>query len=150
MIRCETEVPNAYPQLIHVDERHTLRADVGVAEGGLDAGPDPHDLFDAALAACKALTGTWYAKRNGIPLERIATTVERDVTDERKGTYRLRVHVELIGPLTDAQRAKLHDVIARCPIHKLMTTTEVEIEVADQGECPPRGSSNTSMSTVSL
>jgi putative redox protein len=130
MIRCETQTPNATPQIIHVEDRHTLRADVAVAEGGEDAGPDPHDLFDAALAACKALTGTWYARRNGLPLERIATTVRRDATDERKGTYRLTIGIELIGPLTPEQRAKLHDVIARCPIHKLMTTTEVVIETA--------------------
>lgn len=30
--------------------------------------------------------------------------------------------------MTDEQRAALHQTVAACPIHKLMTTSEVEIE----------------------
>ena len=30
----------------------------------------------------------------------------------------------------DEARQKLHDVVSRCPIHKLMTTTKVQIETA--------------------
>ena len=36
--------------------------------GGTDAGPTPHDLYDASLAACKALTVLAYARRKGIPV----------------------------------------------------------------------------------
>ena len=129
MIDCETERPNEFPQTLRV-RGHTLRADVMPAAGGHDEAPGPHDLFDAALAACKALTATWYAKKNGIPLERVETHVERDDAEERKGTYRLKVKLSFHGPLDDSQRQKLYDVVARCPIHKLMTTTNVEIETA--------------------
>lgn len=126
MIDCETERPNEYPQKLTI-RAHTLHADVGVAEGSTDSAPGPHDYFDAALAACKTLTATWYAKRNNIPLERVESHVERDDEKEREGTYVLKVRLAFHGPMTDEQRAKLYSVVSRCPIHKLMTTTEVEI-----------------------
>lgn len=129
MIDCETERAHEYPQTLHIRE-HVLRADVLPDMGGTDSGPGPHDFFDAALAACKTLTATWYAKRNGIPLERVEAHVERDDSDERKGTYRLKVRLAFHGPLDDAQRRRLYDAVARCPLHKLMTTTTVEIETA--------------------
>ena len=129
MIDCQTERPNEFPQVIRV-RAHTLRADVGAEEGSTDSGPSPHDYFDASLAACKTLTATWYAKKNGIPLERVESHVERDSTQERHGTYVLKVKLAFHGPLSDDQRAKLYDVVSRCPIHKLMTTTDVRIETA--------------------
>ena len=83
---------------------HRIPVDELAAVGGEDSGPTPHDLYDAALASCKALTVLWYANRKGIPVEDIAVTVERDDADERKGTYRLRTSLALTGPLTAAQR----------------------------------------------
>jgi putative redox protein len=126
-IDCQTERPAEYPQVLRI-RAHTLRADVGPASGSTDSAPGAHDYFDAALAACKALTATWYAKRHGIPLERVESHVERDDSDERRGKYRLRVRVAFHGPMTDEQRAALHRAVGACPIHKLMTTTDVEIE----------------------
>ena len=64
---------------------HRIPVDELAPAGGEDSGPTPHDLYDAALASCKALTVLWYANRKGIPVEDIAVTVERDDTDERKG-----------------------------------------------------------------
>ncbi|MCC6805830.1 MAG: OsmC family protein [Deltaproteobacteria bacterium] len=126
-VDCQTERAGEYPQVLTVRE-HTLRADVGPASGSTDSAPGAHDYFDAALAACKTLTATWYAKRNGIPLERVESHVERDDSEERAGKYRLRVRVVFHGPMSDEQRAKLHRAVAACPIHKLMTTSDVEIE----------------------
>lgn len=127
VIDCETEKAGEYPQRVTV-RAHTLRADVGPASGGTDSAPGAHDYFDAALAACKTLTATWYAKRHGIPLERVEAHVERDDSEERKGKYKLRVRLAFHGPLDDTQRAALHRAVGACPIHKLMTTTDVEIE----------------------
>jgi putative redox protein len=129
MIDCQTERPNEFPQVLRV-RAHTLRADVNAASGSTDSAPSPHDYFDSALAACKTLTATWYAKKNGIPLERVESHVERDDTQERQGTYVLKVKLAFHGPLTDEQRAKLYEVVGRCPIHKLMTTTDVRVETA--------------------
>jgi len=126
-VESETARANEYPQVVRV-RSHTLAADVGKDSGSSDSAPGPHDYFDAALATCKALTATWYAKRHAIPLERVETHVERDATRERAGVYRLRVRLTYHGPLSDEHRAALDRAIAACPIHKLMTTTEVEIE----------------------
>ena len=48
-----------------------------------------------------------------------------------KGTYRLTVRLAFHGPLDDDQRRRLHAAVARCPIHKLMTSTTVEISTAE-------------------
>ena len=110
---------------------HRLTTDEGPENGGEDAGPAPHDLFDAALGACKALTTLWYAKRKDIPVDGIEVTVERDDSEERKGVYRLKTTVALTGALTDAQRQELVAIAAKCPMHKLMTqvTTQIETEL---------------------
>jgi putative redox protein len=126
-IDCETETPGTFPQILHV-RAHILHADL-TSDGGTDSAPGPHDYFDAALASCKALTATWYARKQGIPLERVETHVERDAREERSGKYVLKVRVAY-GPLDDAQRAKLYAAVGKCPIHKLMTTTDVVIETA--------------------
>jgi len=112
---------------------HRVPVDEMPANGGEDTGPTPHDLYDAALAACKAVTMVWYANRKQIPLEDVTVTVERDDAQERAGTYRLRAALALGGgALTDAQREELLHVAAKCPVHKLMTqvTTEVVTELA--------------------
>ncbi|HEY4057699.1 MAG TPA: OsmC family protein [Kofleriaceae bacterium] len=119
--------PNEYPHEVKL-RNHTFVADAGVSVGGQDTAPGAHDFFDASLAACKAHTALWYAKRKSYPLERIEARVESDNTDERKGVYKIRVHVELFGPLTDEQKADIHRAIAACPVHKLMTTSDVQIE----------------------
>ena len=110
---------------------HRVAVDELPAVGGEDTGPTPHDLYDAALAACKAVTMVWYANRKQIPLEDVSVTVERDDADERTGTYRLRASLVLGGQLTEAQREELRNVAGKCPVHKLMTqvTTEVVTEL---------------------
>ena len=111
---------------------HRIATDIGVEEGGEASGPGPHDLYDAALGACKALTVLWYAKRKGIPVENIDVAVDRDATQERAGVYRLGVVLTLTGGLTLVQREELLRVAAKCPIHKLMTevTTEITTSLA--------------------
>ena len=126
MIDCQTERPPETAQTVSI-RTHTLVADIGPTDGGRDAGPGPHDLFDAALASCKALTATYYARQHNIPLESVETHVERDNSNERQGAYRLRVRVAFHGPLDDAQRHRLYEVVGKCPIHKLMTTATIEI-----------------------
>jgi len=43
----------------------TIVADISVAQGGLDLGPDPHELVAAGLAACTTMTLRLYANRKG-------------------------------------------------------------------------------------
>ena len=85
-VDCKTEVAGGFRQIVQVDA-HTLHADVKPAQGGQDSAPGAHEYFDVSLATCKALTATWYAKKNGIPLDRVEAHVERDDSREREGDH---------------------------------------------------------------
>jgi len=69
---------------------HVITVDMAPSDGGADDGPDPHDLYDASLATCKALTMLWHAQRNDIPLEDVEVQVTRDARNERRHVYRLK------------------------------------------------------------
>lgn len=125
-IELKLENAGAMAQTIHV-RGHELTADEGGSNGGDDAGPTPHDLYDAALGACKALTVIWYARKKGIPVDDIHTVIERDDAGERAGVYRLTARMKVKGALTDEQLDQLHAVASKCPVHKLMTTATTEI-----------------------
>jgi len=116
----------AMRHIVHV-RNHLISVDGAVDEGGADAGPNPHDLYDAALGACKALTLVWYAKRKNIPVEDIQVGIERDAGEERQGVYRLTATIHLTGDLTEAQRQELLAVAEKCPVQKLMTGVKTEI-----------------------
>src|SRR4051812_10566902 len=79
---------------------HLLFADAPVNAGGDDSAPGPHDIFDASLAACKAITLMMVAQRKSIPLESVDVEVERDASQEAKGHYGLNVKLTLNGNLS--------------------------------------------------
>lgn len=106
---------------------HQLISDISVAEGGDDLGPSPHDLYDAALASCKALTLMWYANKKGIKITNIDTRIERDDSQERQGNYKLQARLVLSGDFSDDEFHQLTAVAEKCPVHKLMTTVTTEI-----------------------
>ena len=108
-----------FRQLLQID-RHELIADARL-DSETDGGPNPHDLYDAALAACKAITLLMYAEQTGIPLDDVHITIDRDSSEERAGKYRLQVGLVLLGQLDPTQKDRLEKVAAKCPIHKLMT-----------------------------
>jgi putative redox protein len=111
---------------VHV-RQHRFTVDEPASNGGEDLGVTPHELYDSALGACKALTTLWYARRKQIPVDDIRVTLERDDSEERAGVYRLRVRLEVTGALTDAQRQELLAVAGKCPVHKLMAQARTEI-----------------------
>ncbi|MEH8018956.1 OsmC family protein [Rheinheimera muenzenbergensis] len=115
-----------YRQTIRIHQ-HTVFADVTKDLGGDDSAPDPHDYYDAALAACKAITVMMYAKRKQLPLDYIDIVIARDNSREAQGTYVLNVQLTLLGKLSDEQKAQLAAIADKCPIHKLMTAVQTEV-----------------------
>jgi putative redox protein len=111
---------------IHIGH-NCIAADLSVEQGGEASAPSPHDLYDAALGACTALTVLWYAKHKKIPVEGITVSVDRDASHERAGIYRLSAALALTGELTEGQRQELLRVAEKCPVHKLMTDVTTEI-----------------------
>jgi putative redox protein len=105
----------------------TVAVDAAVAEGGEGLGASPHDLYDAALGACKALTVLWYARKRGIAVDDIQVKVARDDSQERAGVYKVDAQLTVSGNMTEAQLAELLRVAQKCPVHKLMTEVKTEI-----------------------
>ena len=125
--------PAATAQTIQIG-KHNLTADMTLPEGGAEEGPSPHDFYDAALGACKALTVLWYANKKGIPVDDIRTSIRRDSSAEKSGIYRLAATLHVSGALSDEQIKELESVAGKCPLHKLMTaiTTEISTVVERQ------------------
>lgn len=120
----------AFRQTIRVHQdshQHPLFADVATALGGDDSAPDPHDIFDASLAACKAITLLMYAKRKQLQLDWVDVEINRDNSQEAKGLYQLNVQLKLVGSLSDGDRQQLLAIADKCPIHKLMTAATVQV-----------------------
>lgn len=119
-----------YRQTIRVhnhSSQHTLFADVANALGGDDSAPDPHDIFDASLAACKAITLLMYANRKQLALDWVDVEIHRDNARETQGQYQLNVSLKLIGNLTATEKQQLLNIADKCPIHKLMTAATIEV-----------------------
>lgn len=107
--------------------RNRLATDGSVEEGGEGSAPNAHELFDAALGACKALTILWYAKHKGLDVQNVEVDVQSDASQERAGIYRMSAEISITGNLTEAQRADILRVSQKCPVHKLMTDATIEI-----------------------
>lgn len=97
--------------------RNAFTADVSEALGGDDLGPDPHDLLDASLGACTALTVMMVARRKQMPLDDIEVAITHS---ESEGLYVLNRTLRFIGELTEEQRDYLLGIANKCPIHKAM------------------------------
>ncbi len=122
-----SERNSIYRQRVELDGFEDLYVDVPEAYGGEGTAPDPHDFFDLSLGACKAITSQMYARRKQWPLEGISVKVNRDDSQERHGTYRLEVVMTFHGIEDPAQLARLEEISHKCPIHRLMTTSTVEV-----------------------
>ncbi len=106
---------------------HALLADEPVAAGGGNLGPNPHDLLVAALAACTAMTVRWYARQQGWPLARVHVEIRHrkggpGAANPREDLFEKCVTIE--GPELDAaQREKLLEVAAKCPVQRTLEGT---------------------------
>lgn len=91
----------------------------GIAEkiGGLDEGPNPHEILEMALAACTIITAQMYANRKGINL--LNTNAVVKIVSEGAET-KINREVSFEGDLTEEQRTRLTEIINKCPIHNLL------------------------------
>ena len=119
---------------------HRLLADEPVSAGGTGGGPTPYDLLLGALGACTSMTLRLYADRRQWPLQAVTVRLShrRIHRDDCLGCDENELYIEhvdrtleLAGPLTDEQRARLLAIAERCPVHlTLKRRMEVETRLA--------------------
>lgn len=98
-----------------VDGRHCLVTDEPERLGGTDAGPAPHELLPAALAACIATTVRRYARTKQWDLGELTV----DVVYDHKATPRhFDVAIHLPAGLTREQTRRLLRVAEACPVRR--------------------------------
>jgi putative redox protein len=117
---------------------HQFRGDEPKESGGSDAGPTPYEHLLAALGECTSMTLLLYARRKKIPLEKVTVELDdsriyaKDCVDCLSvDGYIHEIHrkIKLDGQLTKAQRARLLEIAAKCPLHKTLTS---EIKIRTQ------------------
>jgi uncharacterized OsmC-like protein len=122
-----------------VTGKHHLRADEPVAYGGTDAAPGPYDYLLTALGVCTSMTIGLYARKKQMPLENITVSLRHsrihakdcEACETKTGMLdRIDVEVQLTGPLSPEQHAKLMEIAGKCPVHR---TLKSEIDIKLQG-----------------
>jgi putative redox protein len=106
--------------------RSEIFSDEPEAVGGDDQGLAPHELLDAALGSCTALTVTMVARRKQMPLTDVRVEVTHDSAD---GMHRMHRRIELVGTLSDEQKTYLLGIANKCPVHKTLSG-KIEIDSA--------------------
>jgi putative redox protein len=107
--------PGTLRQEVLIDGRHRLVTDEPEHLGGDDAGPAPHELFPAALAACVSTTLVRYARTKDWDLGQVTVDVDYD---HRSAPRRFSVAIELTGDVDDGQLERLRKVAAACPLRR--------------------------------
>jgi uncharacterized OsmC-like protein len=119
-----------YAQEIAVG-RHRLTGDEPLSAGGTDTGPNPHELLLAALGSCTSMTVSWFARRKGWPLEAVTVRLRhstinaadcRECATTEGLIDEISLEVELVGALSDEQRARLLVIADKCPIHRTLAS----------------------------
>ena len=106
--------------------RNQIFSDEPAEVGGDDAGLAPHELLDAALGSCTALTITLVARRKQMPLTDVRVEITHESAD---GVYRMHRRIELVGDLTDEQKTYLLGIANKCPVHRTLSS-KIEIDSA--------------------
>jgi putative redox protein len=98
---------------------HRITADEPRDEGGEDAGPSPQELLAASLASCTAITMEMYANRKGWDVGEVVVDVDYEPA-QRGSPTRFTMDVQLSKELPEAQREKLMQIAAKCPVHRTL------------------------------
>ena len=125
----------AAPYLVALsdDAGHHWQADEPLALGGGDTATTPDRMLLGALGACTAITLRMYATRKGWPLQDVRVDLRLNPAGKPASGADIERTLHLIGPLDDAQRARLLEIANACPVHKILSG---EVRIATQTAQP--------------
>ncbi|MBR0873261.1 OsmC family protein [Bradyrhizobium tropiciagri] len=120
------------------DSRFPVGGPDGV--GRISSGPNPYDLLSASLAACTAMSVRFQARRQKLPLERVAVGVSFRHGSQGKRDSFERILV-LGGELDAPQRAFLLEAANLCPVGRILGTsadisTRLDVTACGHDESP--------------
>jgi len=86
---------------------------------GKGDGIRPHQLLEAALASCMAITLRMVADERGIALRSADVTMEVDRSHSEETVF--RASIDLHGALSEAERGLLLKAVRLCPVRKTLS-----------------------------
>jgi putative redox protein len=98
---------------------HNLVSDEPEATGGEDSGPSPQELLAASLASCSAVTMEMYAQRKGWDIGEVVVDVDYEPS-QRGSPTKFAMTVRLPKELSEDQRERLMQIVAKCPVHRTL------------------------------
>jgi len=98
--------------------KHKAHCDAPREKGGGEAGFNPRELMEAAIAGCINIWLRMYAAEHGIPLTGVMTQVTLD--NPHPGEAVFRFGVELQGAMSEDQRRELLQVAHTCPLQEIL------------------------------
>lgn len=133
-----------------VQHKHwTFKVDIGVGEGGNDAGPGPGILERGALGSCLAIAYSQHAAVMGVPLDKVEVDVESDfdargmfgIDDRPPGFEELRYKVYIESSASEEEVQKvvekadkhspvLDDFKRAIPVEREVTIKSIEKEAS--------------------
>lgn len=105
-------------------------ADTTADKGGCGDGFRPHELLEAALASCMAMTLRMYAERHGFSYAGIDIAVELDRADPEHPVFACTVGFPADMP--EERRARMLEIAGRCPVHKTLASS-LAFRIVSQG-----------------
>jgi uncharacterized OsmC-like protein len=117
--------------------KYTLRVDEPLSAGGTESAPDPYDYLLTALGSCTSMTVGWYARHHKIPLENVTVSLRHSrihaqdcaECETKAGLLdRIDLDIQLTGPITPEQHAKLMEIAGKCPVHRTLKS-EIDIRL---------------------